>query len=167
VEDPDQVADAYAAVIQRLRWQADQRQFDMKISIGRTPTHAELITTGPMSLVAICTPARDHPRMMRLPGLLPGACGPVGYRREAADIGWPGGCAALVVPRAPGHEPHDDEDGHRDQPDDKERPEHCEDPGGSRDGKPDGEDRAEDCPDDPAHAPSAASSYVCPVDDAA
>jgi hypothetical protein len=24
----------------------------------------------------------------------------------------------------------------------------------SRDGKPDGEDRAEDCPDDPAHVPS-------------
>jgi hypothetical protein len=60
----------------------------------------------------------------------------------------------LVAPRAPGHEPHDDENHHRDQPDDEECLERCEDPARSRDGKPDGEDRAENCPDFPAHGPS-------------
>jgi hypothetical protein len=42
VEDPDEVADAYAAVIGRLGWQAAQRQLGMKINVGRAPTHAEL-----------------------------------------------------------------------------------------------------------------------------
>ena len=55
--------------------------------------------------------------------------------------------------RAPGYEPHDDEDGHRNEPDDDKRLERGEDPACGRDGKPDGEDRAEDCPDDPAHIP--------------
>ena len=71
--------------------------------------------------------------------------------------GKPGGCAALAATRAPGHEPHDDEDGHRDQSDDEERLERGHDPARSRDGKPHGEDRAEDCPDDPAHAPQYAA----------
>jgi hypothetical protein len=61
---------------------------------------------------------------------------------------------ALAAPRAPGHEPDDDEYGHRDQPDDEEELESCEDRARSRDGKPGGEDRAEDCPDDSAHVPS-------------
>ena len=61
---------------------------------------------------------------------------------------------ALAAVRAPSHEPHDDEDGHSDQPDDKEHLERGEDPAGGRDSKPDGEDRAEDCPDDPAHVAS-------------
>jgi DDE_Tnp_1-associated len=72
-----------------------------------------------------------------------GVCGPAGYRR-----------AALAAAGAPGHEPHDDEDGHRDQPDDDKRLERGEDPARGRDGKPDEEDRAEDRPDDPAHVPS-------------
>jgi hypothetical protein len=42
VEDPDEVADAYATVIQRLGWRAAQRQLGMKINVGRMPTHAEL-----------------------------------------------------------------------------------------------------------------------------
>ena len=62
--------------------------------------------------------------------------------------------AELAATRAPGHEPHDDEDGHRDQPDDDKRLERSHDPGRSRDDKPNGKDRAEDCPDDPAHVPS-------------
>jgi hypothetical protein len=62
--------------------------------------------------------------------------------------------AELAATRAPGYEPHDDDDGHRDQPDDDKRLERSHDPGRSRDGKPYGEDRAEDCPDDPAHASS-------------
>jgi hypothetical protein len=65
-----------------------------------------------------------------------------------------GGYALLVAIRAPGHEPHDDEHGHRNQPDDEKRLERGDDPARNRDGKPDGEDHAEDCPDDPAHAPS-------------
>ncbi len=43
VEDPDEVADTYAAVIGRLGWKAAQRQLGMKINVGRTPTHAELV----------------------------------------------------------------------------------------------------------------------------
>jgi hypothetical protein len=42
VEDPDQVADAYAAVIQRIGWKTAQRQLALKVNVGRTPTHAEL-----------------------------------------------------------------------------------------------------------------------------
>jgi hypothetical protein len=61
------------------------------------------------------------------------------------------GCAALAATRATGHEPHDDKDGHRDQPDDEKRIERSHDPARRRDGKPDSEDRAEDCPNDPAH----------------
>src|SRR5947209_9258014 len=60
----------------------------------------------------------------------------------------------LVAPGAPGHEPHDGEDGHRDKPDDDECLERGEDPARSRDGHPDSEDRADDCPYDPAHVPS-------------
>jgi hypothetical protein len=62
--------------------------------------------------------------------------------------------AALAAARAPGHEPHDDDDGHRDQPDDEKRLERGHDPARNRDSKPYGEDRAQDCPDDPAHVPS-------------
>jgi hypothetical protein len=40
----------------------------------------------------------------------------------------------LVAPGAPGHEPHDDENHHRDQRDDEECLERCEDPARSRDG---------------------------------
>jgi hypothetical protein len=43
VEDPDEVADAYTAMIQRLGWKAAQRQLGMKINLGRAPTHAELV----------------------------------------------------------------------------------------------------------------------------
>ncbi len=81
------------------------------------------------------------------------------------SVGWrvseeAGASAALVAARAPGHEPHGDEDGHRDQPDDGERLERREYPARSRDGKPYGEDRAEDCPDDPAHVPSMHPGHV-------
>ena len=50
--------------------------------------------------------------------------------------------ATLAAVRAPGYEPYDDEDGHRDQPDNDKRLERGEDPARGRDGKPDGEDRA-------------------------
>ena len=99
----------------------------------------------------------DHLRFLdrlpgRLPSLLPGVRGPAGYRRAAAGIRV--AAAPLAATRAPGHEPHDDEYGHRDQSDDDKRLERSHDPARSRDGKPYGEDRAEDCPDDPAHVPS-------------
>ena len=45
VEDPDEVADTYATVIGRLGWQAAQRQLGMKVNVGWTPTHAELVQT--------------------------------------------------------------------------------------------------------------------------
>ena len=64
-----------------------------------------------------------------------------------------GGCALLAATRAPGHEPRDDDDGHRDQSDDDKRLERGHDPARGRDGKPYGEDRAEDCHDDTAHVP--------------
>jgi hypothetical protein len=86
-------------------------------------------------------------------GQLSAAPVPGGGWRVAASL--PSGThPGLAATRAPGHEPHDDEDGHRDQPDDDKRLERSHDPGRSRDGKPYGEDRAEDCPDDPAHVPS-------------
>ena len=66
----------------------------------------------------------------------------------------PGQVPPLAARGPPAHEPDDDEDGHRDQPDNDKHLERCEDPARDRDGKPDGEDRAEDCPDDPAHVPS-------------
>ena len=43
VENPDQVAATYAAVIGRLGWKAAQRQLGMKINVRRTPTHPELV----------------------------------------------------------------------------------------------------------------------------
>jgi hypothetical protein len=60
---------------------------------------------------------------------------------------------ALAAVRTPGYEPHNYEDGHRDQADDDKRLDCGDDPARGRDGKPDGEDRAEDCPDNPAHIP--------------
>ena len=120
--------------------------------------------------------AVSHHRRVRVPGghahLRPGdhlpvigcpagcpACCPESAARPGTAAQWPasggrGGCAALAATRAPGHEPHDDEYGHRDQPDDDKSLERSHDPARSRDGKPDGENRAEDCPDDPAHVPS-------------
>src|SRR6185437_10641123 len=62
--------------------------------------------------------------------------------------------AALAAARAFGHERYNDEDDHRDQPDDEERLDHCEDPAHGHEGKPDGEYRAEDRPYHPAHGPS-------------
>ena len=77
------------------------------------------------------------------------------------------GCAALAATRAPGHEPHDDDDGHGDQPDDEKRLERCNDPAHSRDGKRYGEDRADDCPDDrrmsPVCAPGPWQATVAPA----
>jgi hypothetical protein len=100
----------------------------------------------------------DHLRVIGCPAGCP-ACCPESAARPGTAAQWPasggrGGCAALAATRAPGHEPHDDEYGHRDQPDDDKRLERRHDPARSRDGKPDGENRAEDCPDDPAHVPS-------------
>jgi hypothetical protein len=60
---------------------------------------------------------------------------------------------ALAAVRAPGHQPHHDKDGQRYQPDDDKRLERGDDPACGRNGKPYGEDRAEDSPDDPAHIP--------------
>jgi hypothetical protein len=42
LEDPNEVAAAYAAVIERIGWKAAQRQLGIKINVGRAPTHAEL-----------------------------------------------------------------------------------------------------------------------------
>jgi hypothetical protein len=67
------------------------------------------------------------------------------------------GCAQIRDDLSPSvrHEPHDEEDGHRVQPDDDKRLERGNDPARSRDGKPYGKGRAEDYPDDPAHIPYA------------
>src|SRR5215472_16665511 len=76
-------------------------------------------------------------------------------RRMTAPVsGGRSGCAALAATRGPGHEPHDDDDGHGDQTDDEKRLERCNDAAHRRDGKRYGDDRADDCPDDPAHVPS-------------
>jgi NAD(P)-dependent dehydrogenase (short-subunit alcohol dehydrogenase family) len=64
------------------------------------------------------------------------------------------GRTALAAAGEFGHERHDDDDDHRDQPDDEKRLEHGEDPANGYEGKPDSEDHAEDCPYHPAHAPS-------------
>ena len=61
---------------------------------------------------------------------------------------------SVTAASAPGKQPDDDDDDDRDQPDNEKRLEHCEDPAKGHGGKPEGEDRAEDCPDHPAHAPS-------------
>jgi len=66
-------------------------------------------------------------------------------RAGERELGYP------AATRAPGHKPHDDEDGYRDQPDEEKRLERCKDPARSHEGEPCGEDRAEDCPDDPPH----------------
>jgi hypothetical protein len=95
-----------------------------------------------------------------LSSLLPGACGPAGYRPAAASPGARGACAALAASGAPGHDPHHDEDSQCDQRDDDKRLERREDPARNRDDKPDGEDRAEDCPDDPAHVPSMRPAFL-------
>jgi hypothetical protein len=90
-------------------------------------------------------------RLVRDPGLCgegPPGAGRTGRHRAG------GGGGTLAATRAPGHEPHDDEDGQRDQPDDDKRLERGHHPARSRDGKPYSKDRAEDCPDDPAHVPS-------------
>ncbi len=108
----------------------------------------------PGRVIAPDNPPPDNRLPGRLPSLLPGVCGPAGYAAQRPASGGRSGCAALAATRAPGHEPHDDEDGHRDQPDDEKRLERCNDPARGREGKPDGEDRAEDYPDDPAHVSS-------------
>jgi hypothetical protein len=61
---------------------------------------------------------------------------------------------SVTAASAAGKQPHDDDHDDRDQPDNEKRLEHWEDPANGREGKPDGEDRAEDCPDYPAHATS-------------
>jgi hypothetical protein len=64
VEDPGQVADAYAAVIGRLGWKAAQRQLALKIHVRRTPTHAELVQVvegAHLSVIRLCPESR--PRM--------------------------------------------------------------------------------------------------------
>ena len=98
-----------------------------------------VITSGLSAARQAAQPVARSPR----PGRVPPRSG---RHRVAA--------APLAATRAPGHEPHDDEYGHRDQSDDDKRLERSHDPARSRDGKPYGEDRAEDCPDDPAHVPS-------------
>ena len=116
------------------------------------------ITARRVSFVAM----RSHPRPGDRPGMMPqrwparSSC--AWYRRAAARIGW----LRLAAASASGHEPHDDEDGHRDQPDDEKRLERCEDPARDRDGKPDGEDSADviSIPDDPAHVLSMRSAPV-------
>ena len=82
-----------------------------------------------------------------------GSPGPGRDPRSVANAGGRISGVVLAAARASGYEPHDDEDGHRYQRDDDERLERGEDPARNRDDKPDGEDRAEDCPDDPAHVP--------------
>src|SRR4051794_11462985 len=43
VEDPDAVAAAYAGEIDRLGWKGARRQLGLVISVGRAPTHEELL----------------------------------------------------------------------------------------------------------------------------
>src|SRR6202012_291776 len=47
---------------------------------------------------------------------------------QGAVPGARGGCAALAATRAPGHEPHGDEYGHRDPPDGNKRLERSQEP---------------------------------------
>jgi len=96
----------------------------------------------------------DHPRVTGCPACSPDSAAQPTTATQRSASGARSGCAALAATRAPGHEPHDDEYGHRDQPDDNKRLERSHDPARSRDGKPYGEDPAKDCPDDPAHVPS-------------
>jgi hypothetical protein len=56
VEDPDEVADAYGAEIQRIGWKAAQRQLGMKINVRRAPTRAELVEAA----------SREHLSLIRL-----------------------------------------------------------------------------------------------------
>ncbi len=99
-----------------------------------------------------------HLRVIGCPAGCPACCPESAARRGTVRSGRhraPAAAApALAATRAPGHEPHNDDDGHRDQSDDDKRLECGHDPAHSRDGKPYGEDRADDCPDDPAHVPS-------------
>ena len=130
---------------------------------GRKGEPLSAITAGCVSFVAMLIPGAviasdNQPRMLGCAAGCP-ACCPESAARPGTAAQWPAsggrsGCAALAAARAPGHEPHDDDDGHRNQPDDEKRLERCDDPAHSRDGKRYGEDRAEDCPDDPAHIPS-------------
>ncbi len=140
------------------RWQADWRGSK---ETGARPGRAEgeplsAITAGCMSVLGGHAHPRpgDHLRVIGYPAGCPESAARPGTTAQRPAPGGRGGCAALAAPRAPGHEPHDDEDRHRDQPDDEKRLERGHEPARSRDGKPDGEDRAEDCPDYPAHAPS-------------
>jgi hypothetical protein len=43
VEDPDEVADAYAAEIRRIGRKAARRHLGVRITVERMPTHAELV----------------------------------------------------------------------------------------------------------------------------
>jgi hypothetical protein len=61
---------------------------------------------------------------------------------------------ALAAARTPGQEPHDNADRHRDQPDDHKRLDRGDEPARHADDQPDGENRANNCPDDPAHETS-------------
>jgi hypothetical protein len=94
------------------------------------------------------------PRVTRfdgsLPSLLSEVSGAAGHHRPAIRTGSPVGCAALAAARTSGQERHNDDDDHRDQPDDQKRLEHREDPANGRERKPDGKDHAEDCPYYPA-----------------
>lgn len=69
--------------------------------------------------------------------------------RTAHAAPWP----RLVLAAAPSQQPHDDEDGGRDQAGDDERLERCGEPADGRDDEPYGEDRAKDCTYYPAHVP--------------
>ncbi|MGZ4620155.1 MAG: hypothetical protein ACXV3F_15960, partial [Frankiaceae bacterium] len=42
VEEPDHVAAAYGAEIERLGWKGAQRRLGVKLTVHRTPTHEEL-----------------------------------------------------------------------------------------------------------------------------
>ena len=96
----------------------------------------------------------DHLRVTGCPAWSPDSAAQPATAAQRRASGARSGCAALAATRALGHKPHDDEYGHRDQPDDNKRLERSHDPARSRDGKPYGEDPAKDCPDDPAHVPS-------------
>ncbi len=110
------------------------------------PSFCKILATWVLAVASLITTG--------CPACCPESAARPGAAAQRPASGGRGGCAALAATRAPGHEPHDDEDGHRDQPDDEKRLERCNDPARSREGKPYGEDRAEDCPDDPAHVPS-------------
>jgi len=140
----------------RDRWHAQRRCYP--VSPQRDPARSARVRASRSNRAAPGRAPRpgDRARIIRprTIGCCPESAARPGTGARRPASGGRSGCAALVATRAPGHEPHDDDDGYRDQPDDEKHLERGNDPAHSREGKRYGEDRADDCPDDPAHVPS-------------